>query len=254
MLKGENENIIEVKDVTVKYDSLTVLDNVSFNIKRGEIFVIVGGSGCGKSTMLRQMIGLEKPTAGNVFIDKMNITTAKPREKKKIMQKFGVLFQANGLFNSMTLSENIQILLDTYTDLSKKHKDAIINMKLEAVGLKGFGNYYPSEISGGMKKRVALARAMALDPEILFFDEPNSGLDPITAATMDKLVVQLNEGIGTTMVIVTHDLASILNISHNIIVLDRDTKGIIVEGNPEKLKAMSSNEKVYNFFNRLPEN
>lgn len=249
----QESNIIEAKNITVEYGSLRVLDNVSFKVKRGEIFVIVGGSGCGKSTLLRQLIGLEIPADGEVYIDGENFIAANTKSRMEILKKFGVLFQFGGLFASMTIAENIALVLEKNTNLTQDRIVEIIDLKLRSVGLSGFENYLPSEISGGMKKRAALARAMALDPAILFFDEPSSGLDPVTAASLDKLIIELNVGLGTTMVVVTHDLASILKIAHRIILLDRSAKGIIAEGTPDELRANNQNPKVYNFFNRIPE-
>lgn len=243
--------IIEVQNVTVRYGNLTVLENVSCDIFPGEVFVIVGGSGCGKSTLLRQIIGLETPTEGKVLIDGEDLASATGERRNEILTKFGVLFQSGGLFASMTLAENIALLLETYTDLSQKRIVEIIDMKLSAVGLTGFQSYLPSEISGGMKKRAALARAMALDPKILCFDEPSSGLDPITSAAMDKLIIQLNQALGTTMLVVSHDLQSILAIADRIIVLDTSVQGIIAEGSPQELKNNKSITQVYNFFNRI---
>jgi phospholipid/cholesterol/gamma-HCH transport system ATP-binding protein len=247
-----NEAVISAKNVTVKYGNRTILENLSTDIRRGEVFVIVGGSGCGKSTLLRQLIGLERPTSGAVWYGDTNFSDANENDRQAIRRRIGVLFQASGLFASMTLAENMKLLLEKYTDLNRARMDSIVKMKLEAVGLEGFENFYPSEISGGMKKRAALARAMTLDPDILFFDEPSSGLDPVTAAALDQLIHKLNRVMNTTMVIVTHDLASILDVSDRIIMLDRSTKGIIAEGTPEQLKNDTSNPKVYNFFNRLP--
>lgn len=245
--------IIQVKDLSVQYGDRTILENVNFEIKRGEVFVIVGGSGCGKSTLLRQLIGLEKPTTGTILIDGEDFTTADDKRRKVILKKFGVLFQSSGLFASMSLYENIELVLEKYTHLSRERISKVIDLKLASVGLRGFENFIPSEISGGMKKRAALARAMALDPDILFFDEPSSGLDPITAASLDKLIMELNAGMNTTMVIVTHDLASILSIATRIIMIDRSVKGIIAQGTPDELKNMTGKKVVYDFFNRLPD-
>ncbi|OYT15238.1 MAG: polyamine ABC transporter ATP-binding protein [Bacteroidetes bacterium 4572_77] len=245
------EKIIQAKNITVRYGDRTILDNVSFDINQGEVFVIVGASGCGKTTLLRQLIGLEQPTEGSVYLGEDDFTNGNDKVKYKIRQRFGVLFQASGLFASMTIAENMRLLLEKYSKLTTKQMDRIIRMKLESVGLAGYENFYPSELSGGMKKRAALARAMVLDPDILFFDEPSSGLDPVTAAALDKLIIRLNEVLNTTMVIVTHDLSSILDISHRIIMLDGDKKGIIASGTPEELRNYTQNEKVYNFFNRL---
>ena len=190
---NKDKPIIEVRDLTVRYGRRTILENVTFDIYPGEIFLIVGGSGCGKSTMLRQIIGLEKPTSGSIIIDEENFSGAKPKQHKNILKKFGVLFQSSGLVASMTLAENISLVLETEKNIIPDLRNEIISLKLKAVGLGGFEEYLPSEISGGMKKRAALARAMALDPKILCFDEPTSGLDPITSASMDKLVVELTQ-------------------------------------------------------------
>ena len=250
-IQKNKQPIIEIQNVTVRYGDLTVLENISCDIYPGEIFVIVGGSGCGKSTLLRQIIGLETPTEGRVLIDGEDLSSASGDKRNEILTKFGVLFQSSGLFASMTLAENIALLLETYTDLSPERIADIIDMKLSAVGLNGFQSYLPSEISGGMKKRAALARAMALDPKILCFDEPSSGLDPITSAAMDKLIIQLNQALGTTMLVVSHDLQSILTIADRIIVLDKSAKGVIAEGSPDELKNNKSITQVYNFFNRI---
>ena len=245
------ENIIEVQNLSVSYGNREILKDVSFQIKKGEIFLICGGSGCGKSTLLRQLIGLEQPQSGSIIVNGTNFLKCNDKERKEILTSFGVLFQSSGLFASMTLAENMRLLLDSYTHLSDGDKDTMIEMKLNAVGLGGYGDFYPSEISGGMKKRAALARAITLDPDILFFDEPASGLDPLTSASLDNLIVDINRGLGTTMVIVSHDLASILNIAERIIMLDRSIKGILAEGTPEQLRNYKDNQLVYNFFNRI---
>ena len=252
-MENKTKAIIEVENLKVQYGERVILENVNFDVKYGEVFVIVGGSGCGKSTLLRQMIGLEVPTEGTILINKRDLTNADDREKISIMRRNGVLFQFNGLFASMTIGENIELILRKYTKLTDKQIRDAIDLKLAMVGLSGFQNYRPSEISGGMKKRAALARAMALDPEILFFDEPSSGLDPVTSAALDNLIRELNRAMNTTMVIVTHDLSSILSISHRIIMLDRSVKGIIAMGTPEELSNYKENQTVYNFFNRILE-
>lgn len=247
----ERKALIEVRNVTVRYGKATVLEDVSFDIFPGEIFVIVGGSGCGKSTLLRQLIGLERPSEGEITIEGDDIIHASGHERLNILRKFGILFQSSGLFASMSLAENISLLLESYTNLSPDRINEIIELKLNSVGLSGYQNHLPGEISGGMKKRAALARAMALDPKILCFDEPSSGLDPVTSASLDSLITELNRALGTTMIVVTHDLSSILNISQRIIMLDKSTKGIVAQGTPHELKNMKNNPTVYNFFNRI---
>jgi len=243
--------LIEVKNVTVRYGDTTVIENVSFEVYRGEIFVIVGGSGCGKSTLLKQIIGLEKPLEGTILIDGRDITKAEGKDRQEILRNFGILFQSSGLFASMTLAENIALVLKSFTELPEERIIDVIDLKLKSVGLGGYEDYLPSEISGGMKKRAALARAMALDPKILCFDEPSSGLDPVTSASLDNLIIELNSAIGITMLVVTHDLASIMKISDRVIMLDKETKGIIAEGKASELKNFIENKVVYNFFNRL---
>lgn len=245
------ENIIEVKDLKVAYGDRVILNEVDFSIKQGEIFVIVGGSGCGKSTLLRQLIGLEEPTSGEVNVLGKKLNGIKNKEKIEIQKKFGILFQSSGLFASMTLEENIKLLLENYTDLDKKSMEKLVEIKLDSVGLNGYQEFLPSEISGGMKKRAGIARAMALDPEIMFFDEPSSGLDPLTSASLDQLILELNKTVGSTMVIVTHDLASVMSIADRIIMLDKSVKGIIAEGSPDELLNYKDSEVVYNFFNRI---
>lgn len=244
-----NDTIIKVENLSVKYGDLTVLENVNFEIKKGEIFLIVGGSGCGKSTLLRQMIGLETPTEGTVYIDGIDFTHSDDKTKDNLLKRFGVLFQSTGLFASMTIEENINLVLENFTDLTEYERQELIEIKLSSVGLSNTQDYLPAEMSGGMKKRAALARALALDPEILFFDEPSSGLDPLTSASLDKLIMELNSGLNATMIIVTHDLASILSIADRIIMLDKSVKGIIAEGTPHELLNHNKIE-VFNFFNR----
>ena len=243
--------VIEVKNLTVSYNGRVILEDVCFDIFPGEIFVIVGGSGCGKSTLLRQLIGIEQPYSGSIIIDGKDLTTANPKERTEIMKKYGVLFQSSGLIASMSIAENIALVLETIKDLDDETIYDIIKIKLTSVGLDGFQDFLPAEISGGMKKRAALARAMTLDPSLLCFDEPSSGLDPTTSAALDNLIKEINRSFKTTMIVVTHDLASILNISDRIIMLDKSVRGIIATGTPEELKNNRSNQIVYNFFNRI---
>jgi phospholipid/cholesterol/gamma-HCH transport system ATP-binding protein len=243
---------IVVDQLTARFGDNTIFDRVSFEVKRGEILVILGGSGCGKSTMLKHMIGLYKPATGQVLINGVNINTDDDRILRQVRMDLGVLFQSGALFGSMTLGENVSLPIQEYTDLDLATIDLIVRMKLGLVGLTGYENHLPSEISGGMQKRAGLARAMALDPTILFFDEPSAGLDPITAVELDILIKSINAGMGTTMVIVTHELESIFNIAHRVIMLDKAARGIIAEGDPRELKDHSTDPRVLNFFNRRP--
>ena len=251
-MTGDRENIILVEGLTVRYGDNTILDNVSLHVKRGEILVIVGGSGCGKSTLLKHIIGLQKPAAGKVVINEIDITTADYDILREIRKKMGVLFQSGALFGSMTLSENVSLPLSTFTDLSSETVELIMRMKLGMVGLAGYENHFPAELSGGMQKRAGIARAMAMDPDVLFFDEPSAGLDPSTAAGLDILIKSINQGMGTTMVIVTHELPSIFAVAQRIIMLDRSKRGVIAEGDPRELQEKSTDPLVRSFFNRQP--
>jgi phospholipid/cholesterol/gamma-HCH transport system ATP-binding protein len=246
--------IIQVSDLTVGYGADIILENISFDVLEGEIFIVLGGSGCGKSTLLKHLIGLIPPQSGQIRIDGEDITNCNEMTFKKILRKIGVLYQSTALFGSMTIAENVSLPIKEYTDLPQKSVDTLVKMKLNMVNLKGYENHLPSEISGGMRKRAGLARAMALNPKILFFDEPSAGLDPITSVELDNLIIHLNNSLGTTMVIVTHELQSIFNVAHRAIMLDKQTKGIIAEGNPKHLKDHSENPLVRNFFNRKSEN
>jgi phospholipid/cholesterol/gamma-HCH transport system ATP-binding protein len=240
--------------LTARFGSNTIFQNVSFEVYKGEIFVILGGSGCGKSTLMKHMIGLYETESGKVVINGIDVTKADEKELKKVRLDIGVAFQSGGLFGSMTLAENVALPLQEYTDLSPEEIDLIVKMKLGMVQLAGYENHLPAELSGGMKRRAGLARAMAMDPTVLFFDEPSAGLDPITSAELDLLIKSINAGMGTTMVIVTHELQSILNIADRIIMLDKTAKGIIAEGNPKWLKDQATDPRVRNFFNRkVPE-
>lgn len=247
----KNNPIIKVKNLSVKYGQLSVLKDINLEIYRGEILSIVGGSGCGKTTLLRQMCGLETPTEGTVYIEEEDLTNSYGKERLNIIKKFGVLFQSGGLFASMNIGDNLALSLEAYTDLSPERIDDMIDIYLDAVGLRGYEDFLPSQLSGGMRKRAAIARALVLNPKILFFDEPSSGLDPLTSASLDNLIIEINSSLGTTMIVVTHDLASILKISDKIIMLDKKTQGIIARGTPEELKNYTDNTYVYNFFNRI---
>jgi phospholipid/cholesterol/gamma-HCH transport system ATP-binding protein len=244
--------VIVVDQLTARFGDNTILERVSFQVNRGEILVILGGSGCGKSTMLKHLIGLYQPAAGKVLINGVDINTDDDRILHKVRMDLGVLFQSGALFGSMTLAENVSLPIYEYTNLDPDTIELIVRMKLGLVSLAGYENHLPSELSGGMKKRAGLARAMALDPTILFFDEPSAGLDPITSAELDNLIKSINAGMGTTMVIVTHELESIFNIAHRVIMLDKSAQGIIAEGDPRELKDHSTDPRVLNFFNRRP--
>jgi phospholipid/cholesterol/gamma-HCH transport system ATP-binding protein len=245
--------IIQVKDLVAGYGEQVILENLSFDVYEGEIFVILGGSGCGKSTLLKHLVGLNPPRSGKVVIDGTDITGENDETYRETLRKIGILYQSGALLGSMTLAENVALPIFEYTTLSPAHVATLVRMKLNLVGLGGYENYLPSEISGGMKKRAGLARAMALNPKILFFDEPSAGLDPVTSAGLDNLIIHLNRSFGTTMVIVTHELQSIFAVAHRVIMLDKRSKGIIAEGDPKFLKDHSQNPFVRQFFNRLPE-
>lgn len=252
MATPKNIPIIVVENLTAQYGENIIFRDVNFQVMKGEILVILGGSGCGKSTLLKHMFGLFKPAAGRVLINGIDVATDDETALKTIRKDIGVLFQSGALFGSMTLAENVSLPLEEYTDLSRKDIDRIVRMKLSMVNLSGFENHLPSELSGGMKKRAGLARAMALDPTVLFFDEPSAGLDPVTSAELDILMKQINSGLGTTMVVVTHELDSLFSIAHRIVMLDKEAKGIIAVGNPQELKKSSTDPRVTNFFNRTP--
>lgn len=247
---SEGHPTIRVEGLTVRYGDNTVLENVSFEVNQGEIFVIMGGSGCGKSTLLKNIIGIETPAEGRIWINGTDTGQLNDGELRKLHMGIGMLFQSSALFGSMTIGENIALPLTEFTELAQEEIMSIVKMKLGMVELAGYDDHYPSEISGGMKKRSGIARAMALDPAMLFLDEPSAGLDPVASAELDLIIKKLNEGIGTTMVIVTHDLETISSISHRIIMLDKEAKGIIAEGNPRELKTESEDPRVRNFFNR----
>jgi len=246
----DREPIIVVENLRAAYGDATILEKVSFQVYGGEIFVILGGSGCGKSTLLKHVIGLLQPPAGRIVIHGIDITADNEDARRQVQQKIGVLFQADALFGSMSLFENIALPLIEYTDLSRDVIYRLVRMKLALVNLAGYENHMPSELSGGMRKRAGIARAMALDPLLLFFDEPWAGLDPVTAAELDILIKSINTAMGTTIVIVTQELASIFSIGQRVIMLDREARGIIAEGTPLELKENSRDRRVVNFFNR----
>lgn len=244
---------IAVEDLECGYAGNVVLKGVSFKVRPGELFFVIGGSGCGKSTLLKHMIGLHRPMAGHIRYFGESFTDADPARRRELLRTFGVLYQNSALWSSLTLRENIALPLEEYTRLSKHERNELAALKLAQVGLSGYEDYYPAEISGGMRKRAGLARALALDPDIVFFDEPSAGLDPVTSRKLDELVLRIRETLGTTMVIVSHELDSIFSIADRVIMLEREAKGIIAEGNPEELARTSEDPRVQEFLRRRPE-
>jgi phospholipid/cholesterol/gamma-HCH transport system ATP-binding protein len=241
---------ITVRDLTMAFGSFVLMRNLNFTVNHGDVFIIMGGSGCGKSTLLRHLIGLIEPAQGNIFYGDENFSKAEPEQRQEILRRMGVLFQTGGLWSSMTLAENIAMPLEEYTDLSPAEIREVASLKLALVGLKGFEDYYPSQISGGMQKRAGLARAMALDPEVLFFDEPSAGLDPISSRLLDELILELRDSLGATVVVVTHELASIFTIGNNSVFLDPEAKTMTASGDPKELLSHCPDPKVRAFLRR----
>jgi len=241
---------IDVTGLSCGYDGNIVLQDVTFSVPRGEIFFVIGGSGCGKSTLLRNLIGLHQPLAGQVRFHGRSFTDADLATRRSLLKTFGVLYQGGALWTSLTLRQNVALPLEEHTDLSPREVAELSCLKLAQVGLTGFEDYYPAEISGGMKKRAGFARALALDPSIVFLDEPSAGLDPVTSRKLDELVMQVRDTFGTTLVIVSHELASIFGIADRVIMLDREAKGIIAEGAPRELAEQSRDPRVTEFLHR----
>lgn len=242
--------LITVENLTMAYGSFVLQRDLNFTVRQGDIFVIMGDSGCGKSTLLRHLIGLKKPATGAIHFRDTDFWAASEDQRSQIMRRCGILYQNSALLSSMTLAENVALPLRQHTPLAQDEIADLVSLKLRLVGLAGFDNFYPSEISGGMKKRAGLARAIALDPEILFFDEPSAGLDPINARLLDDLILELRDSLGATVVIVTHELASIFAIGSDSIFLDGDSHTMIAQGAPQELLESTTNKKVKQFLTR----
>ncbi|MFP6665511.1 MAG: ATP-binding cassette domain-containing protein [Deltaproteobacteria bacterium] len=241
---------ITVSDLKMAYGDFVVMQDLDFSIRRGDIFIIMGGSGCGKSTLLRHLVGLMEPAKGEVLYGAQSFTQADAVARAALLRRFGVLYQSGALWSSMTLAENIALPLGEFTDLSPREIREVAALKLALVGLAGFEDFYPAEISGGMQKRAGLARAIALDPDMLFFDEPSAGLDPISSARLDDLILELRDSLGATIVIVTHELASIFAIGDDSVFLDTETRTMSAVGNPKELRDQADNPGVRNFLTR----
>jgi phospholipid/cholesterol/gamma-HCH transport system ATP-binding protein len=241
---------ITVRGLTMAYGDFVLMRDLDFTVRRGSIFIIMGGSGCGKSTLMRHLIGLNEPAAGEICYGNVNFTAASPEDRRALMRRFGVLYQGGALWSSMTLAENVVLPLDEYTDLREKEMRELAHLKLALVGLKGFEDFYPAEISGGMRKRAALARAIALDPEILFFDEPSAGLDPISSRRLDDLILELRDSMGATVVLVTHELPSIFALGDDSIFLDAESHTMIARGAPRGLLEQCDHPAVQAFLRR----
>ena len=241
---------IRVEDLAIGYDDSPVQQGLDFAVRRGDVFVIMGGSGCGKSTVMRCLTGLLEPQRGRVWLDGVSLWEQTPDARTRLMRRNGVMYQSGALWSSMTVAENVALPLEQYTTLEPDQIRAIADYKLALVGLAGFGDHYPAAISGGMRKRVGVARAMALDPDILYFDEPSAGLDPMSGRRLDELILKLRDSLGTTMVVITHDLDSIFTIADDSVFLDAGTRTMLTTGNPRELRDHSGIELVREFLNR----
>ncbi len=248
---GNNSDAhITVENVTLAYDEFIIQQDLNFTINNNDIFIIMGGSGCGKSTLLKSLIGIMAPSKGNIYYRDQNYWQSSEQQQQAIKHQFGVMFQSGALWSSLTLAENISLPLEEFTELSRVTIKEVVTLKLAMVGLAGYEEFYPSELSGGMRKRGSLARAIALDPDILFFDEPSAGLDPPSAKRLDELILELRDSLGTTIVVVTHELESIYRIGNNSVFLDGDTHTMIAQGDPKELRDHAENEDVREFLNQ----
>jgi len=245
---------IIVNELSMAYGDFVIQQDLNFTVNKEDIFILMGGSGCGKSTLLRHLVGLKHPAKGSVFYQDTNFWEASEQQRNELMRHNGILYQSGALWSAMTLAENIALPLAEYTDLSSAEIRELVSLKLALVGLSGFEDYYPSEISGGMQKRAGLARAIALDPDILFFDEPSAGLDPVSAKLLDDLILELRDSLGATVVIVTHELSSIFAIGNNSIFLDTDSKTMIASGDPKILLKECEDSRVRQFLTRGEKN
>jgi phospholipid/cholesterol/gamma-HCH transport system ATP-binding protein len=249
-MEETRQKVIQVRDLEARYGDTTVLKDVTFDIHAGEIVAIIGGSGCGKTTLLRHMVGLTQPSSGSVTIGGLDISNGDEQSFAKALRKIGILFQGGALFSSMTIADNVALPIREYTQLPPSAVDTLVRMKLCSVDLGGYEDHLPSELSGGMIKRAALARSLALNPEILFLDEPTAGLDPVISAEIQELILRINHSIGTTMVIITHSLNIIFRVAHRVIMLDKSARGVVAQGDPNELKTKNPNPVVRQFFNR----
>lgn len=246
----DKDSKISVRDLTMAFGNFVVMKELNFDVKERDIFIIMGGSGCGKSTLLRHMIGLKEPREGSIYYEGENFTKAGSAERLRNIRRFGVMYQSGALWSSMTLAENISMPIEEHTDLKLREIRDLVHYKLALVGLSGYEDYYPAQVSGGMNKRAGIARAMALDPDILFLDEPGAGLDPLSSQRLDELILRLRDSLGSTFVIVTHELASIFAIANNSVFLDTNTRTQGATGDPKILRDSSESETVRLFLNR----
>jgi phospholipid/cholesterol/gamma-HCH transport system ATP-binding protein len=249
-MEETRQKVIQVRDLEARYGDTTILKDVTFDIHAGEIVAIIGGSGCGKTTLLRHMVGLTQPSSGSVTIGGLDISNGDEQSFAKALRKIGILFQGGALFSSMTIADNVALPIREYTQLPPSAVDTLVRMQLCSVDLGGYEDHLPSELSGGMIKRAALARSLALNPEILFLDEPTAGLDPVISAEIQELILRINHSIGTTMVIITHSLNIIFRVAHRVIMLDKSARGVVAQGDPNDLKTKNPNPVVRQFFNR----